>query len=640
MASESSPSVNLIPSIVIYDPVLATARHATGTVLTNSTPQHVAIVDGDGTQITSFGGGTQYTEDAAAAANPVGTANILIRTDTPATQVTTDGDNIAQRGTNYGAAYVQLVTSSGSYIDSVGGGTQYTEGDTDASITGTVLMMEVAANAIQPIQGTVADGILVNLGTNNDVIITSGTITTITNSVAVTGTFWQATQPVSGTVTANLSATDNAVLDAIAADTGTIAGDTTSLDAKIPALGQALAAASIPVVLTAAQMTTLTPLATVAVTQSGTWDEVGINDSGNSITVDAPQGTPVFVRLSDGTNPIATLPVSLASVPSHAVTNAGTFAVQIDGDALTSLQLIDNAISGAGFNITQFGGAAVPIGAGLEATAIRVTLPTDGTGKVTVVQGTATNLKTQAEVYQGGSAVAAGNPLQVSLANTGANGTAVKVNVASGGIASGAIASGAIASGAVASGAIASGALASGSISTGAIVDALADDAAFTPATSRVFPAGFEADETTPDSVDEGDIGAARMTLDRKQIATIRPHTSGGWSVMNATSGDNHTALTNSAQVIKASAGSWGGYYIYNPNSSAIYVHVYNVAAASVTVGTTEALLNYCIPATSAANLEIVCGIPFSTAMSWAATTTGGGNTAPTTALEAMALYI
>lgn len=34
-------------------------------------------------------------------------------------------------------------------------------------------------------------------------------------SIAVTGTFWQATQPVSGTVTANLGATDNGVLDSI-----------------------------------------------------------------------------------------------------------------------------------------------------------------------------------------------------------------------------------------------------------------------------------------------------------------------------------------------------------------------------------------------------------------------------------------
>lgn len=73
-------------------------------------------------------------------------------------------------------------------------------------------------------------------------------------TVAVTGTFWQATQPVS--------------------------------------------------------LTSTTVTGTVAVTQSGTWDEVGINDSGNSITVD----------------------------------NGGTFATQVDGAALTALQLIDNSI--------------------------------------------------------------------------------------------------------------------------------------------------------------------------------------------------------------------------------------------------------------------------------------------------------
>lgn len=46
----------------------------------------------------------------------------------------------------------------------------------------------------------------------------------------------------------------------------------------------------------------------------------------------------------------ATQPVSLATVPSHAVTNAGTFVVQENGDALTALQLIDDAVytDGAG----------------------------------------------------------------------------------------------------------------------------------------------------------------------------------------------------------------------------------------------------------------------------------------------------
>lgn len=49
-------------------------------------------------------------------------------------------------------------------------------------------------------------------------------------------------------------------------------------------------------------------------------------------------------------------------------------------------------------------------------------------------------------------------------------------------------------------------------------VDIPLDDAAFTPATSPVMPVGYFADETAPDSVTEGDIGAARMTLDRRVI--------------------------------------------------------------------------------------------------------------------------
>ena len=46
----------------------------------------------------------------------------------------------------------------------------------------------------------------------------------------------------------------------------------------------------------------------------------------------------------------------------------------------------------------------------------------------TVTQGTATSLKAQAEAYQGGTAVGSANPLQVTLANTAANATAVKVD--------------------------------------------------------------------------------------------------------------------------------------------------------------------------------------------------------------------
>lgn len=50
----------------------------------------------------------------------------------------------------------------------------------------------------------------------------------------------------------------------------------------------------------------------------------------------------------------------------------------------------------------------------------------------------------------------------------------------------------------------------------------VADDAAFTPATTKVMMAGFEFDDTTPDSVNEGDAGAARMSANRNIYVTLR----------------------------------------------------------------------------------------------------------------------
>jgi len=49
---------------------------------------------------------------------------------------------------------------------------------------------------------------------------------------------------------------------------------------------------------------------------------------------------------SSGHLQVDVLTAPTLTVNSHAVTNAGTFAVQVDGDALTSLQLLDNVIDG------------------------------------------------------------------------------------------------------------------------------------------------------------------------------------------------------------------------------------------------------------------------------------------------------
>lgn len=88
---------------------------------------------------------------------------------------------------------------------------------------------------------------------------------------------------------------------------------------------------------------------------------VNIQDGGNSITVDAPVGTPAFVRLSDGAAAITTLPVSLASVPSHAVTNAGTFATQVTA-ATTGGYTPAKLISAATTNATSVKASAGTIG--------------------------------------------------------------------------------------------------------------------------------------------------------------------------------------------------------------------------------------------------------------------------------------
>jgi hypothetical protein len=48
------------------------------------------------------------------------------------------------------------------------------------------------------------------------------------------------------------------------------------------------------------------------------------------------------------------------------------------------------------------------------------------------------------------------------------------------------------------------------------------DDAAFTPGTSSVSMAGAEFDDTTPDSVDEGDGGAVRMSANRSLYVELR----------------------------------------------------------------------------------------------------------------------
>jgi hypothetical protein len=68
---------------------------------------------------------------------------------------------------------VAIVDGSGNHITSFGAAVQYTKGDVDASITGTAILLEEGGSTLKPVPGSTADGLLVNLGANNDVTVTN-----------------------------------------------------------------------------------------------------------------------------------------------------------------------------------------------------------------------------------------------------------------------------------------------------------------------------------------------------------------------------------------------------------------------------------------------------------------------------------
>ena len=104
--------------------------------------------------------------------------------------------------TNYGTVGASTLRTA-SQIGNATGGADFAAGNSSAQTLRVVIATNQSAlpvtgtfwQATQPVSGTVA---ATQSGTWN-----IGTLTSITNPVAVTGTFWQATQPVSGTVTAN-----------------------------------------------------------------------------------------------------------------------------------------------------------------------------------------------------------------------------------------------------------------------------------------------------------------------------------------------------------------------------------------------------------------------------------------------------
>lgn len=270
----------------------------------------------------------------------------------------------------------------------------------------------------------------------------------------------------------------------------------------------------------------------------------------------------------------------------------------------------------------------VPVGGGVEAAALRVTLASDSTGVLSVddnggsltVDGTVT-----ANLAAGTNNIGDVDVLSV-VPGTGATSLGKAIDSVPGATDTG------VAALAVRDDALATLTPADGDYthlrvdSTGAQwvrvtngITGLVDDAAFTPATSEVLPIGFFADEIATDSVDEGDAGAARMTLDRKQIVTPYVHAAAGGAEPY-----KNIDVDETEDDIKTSAGKLYWLHVMNLHASSNrFLKVYNNVAASVTVGTTVPDLTFPIPPNTAGfTLNFgTQGLQFSTGICIAATT-------------------
>lgn len=201
------------------------------------------------------------------------------------------------------------------------------------------------------------------------------------SAVPVSGTFFQATQPVSiaGTVTVTGPLTDTQLRATPVPVSGTVGvtqstspwvENLTQVGGAAFALGQQLAAASLPVVLTAAQITTLTPPTTVAVTQStNPWIVAGNKTNNNA----AP-----------GATNVGTLPaLANAAAPSWTEGNQVGLSVDLLGNLRTSATFSPSGTQD--INLKQVGGTTTDLGLGIAGLGTqRVAVSSDSTITATV----------------------------------------------------------------------------------------------------------------------------------------------------------------------------------------------------------------------------------------------------------------
>lgn len=221
-----------------------------------------------------------------------------------------------------------------------GGGVQYTEGDTDATITGTAMMWEDAGNALVvastskplPVSASI-DTTGLALAANQ---LPDGHNVTVDNaSLAVTGTFWQATQPVSVATVPSHDVTNAGTFAVQVTSAPTTAVTGTFWQATQPVSGTVTAAAQPGV-----------DIGDVTINNASGASAVNIQDGGNTITVDgtvsanatlAAETTKVIGTVNQGTSPWVTSNATTSVVGNGAAATAQRVTLANDSTGIVAL---------------------------------------------------------------------------------------------------------------------------------------------------------------------------------------------------------------------------------------------------------------------------------------------------------------
>jgi hypothetical protein len=316
--------------------------------LTSNDALAVAIVDGSGNQVTSFGGGIQYQEDTPHTTGDTGTMSLAVRNDDAGTAFTSNnGDYSPIAVDSRGQLFVTTASSSSLNVNVTN---ILNEGQ--QTMANSISVAIASDQSAVPVSGTVAatQSGAWNVGVNNGAGAAAVNIQDGGNSITVDGTV---TSTISGTVSVSVDAdtvglATEVTLQQVSTDVAVVANSIYREDDPHTTGEKGQFVLAVRNDTNAVVTSTDGDYSQISVNDKGA---IAIQDGGNSITVDGTVGVSGTVTVSG----------------TVAATQSGTWILGANSGVDIGDVTINNAAGAAAVNI-QDGGNSITVDGTIAAT--------------------------------------------------------------------------------------------------------------------------------------------------------------------------------------------------------------------------------------------------------------------------------